>query len=114
MEAEEKNQETPTADSDSEKTTQNSTESPTRASPPKPTSKSKASKRSPNPLYWFGVLVPPTLRNAQQSFSSAIDGPIPKLASVVTEMREVEERVGALRELLGSREKDVGRESIKT
>lgn len=53
-----------------------------------------------NPLHWFGVLVPAALRNAQTSFVSAVDGPIPALANVIIEMREVEQNVHNLRKTL--------------
>ncbi|KAF3482344.1 uncharacterized protein GIQ15_05103 [Arthroderma uncinatum] len=63
--------------------------------------KAKTKTKSSNPLHWFGILVPPPLRNAQESFSGAVAGPIPALAGVVSEMREVERKVEGLRELLG-------------
>lgn len=55
-----------------------------------------------NPLRWFGVLVPPALRAAQGSFTSAIEGPVPALVSVIAEMHEVEVKVDKLRRLLFS------------
>lgn len=55
---------------------------------------------SRDPLRWFGVLVPPSLRAAQGSFACAIEGPVPQLARVVGEMREVEGKVDKLRGLL--------------
>lgn len=53
--------------------------------------------RSEDPLSWFGILVPPSLRNAKQSFSDAVNDTIPQLASVALEMRVVEGLVGDLR-----------------
>ncbi|KAL1987734.1 hypothetical protein VTN96DRAFT_2574 [Rasamsonia emersonii] len=53
--------------------------------------------RSDDPLSWYGILVPPSLKNAQRSFTEAIEGNIPKLASVIHEMRQVEEHVHKLR-----------------
>ncbi|WEW57539.1 hypothetical protein PRK78_003006 [Emydomyces testavorans] len=55
---------------------------------------------SSNPLYWFGVLVPAALRDAQKSFVSVIEGPISALANVTLEMREVEQKVEDLRKVL--------------
>ncbi|PGH10583.1 hypothetical protein AJ79_05406 [Helicocarpus griseus UAMH5409] len=55
-----------------------------------------------NPINWFGILVPTTLRSAQQSFCSAVEGPVPALAGVVTEMRETEREVEELRSQLAS------------
>ncbi|ODH28073.1 hypothetical protein ACO22_04011 [Paracoccidioides brasiliensis] len=60
--------------------------------------------QSPNPLNWFGILVPTALRSAQQTFSEVVEGAIPALANVITEMREVEKKVEALRALLLARE----------
>ncbi|PGH00172.1 hypothetical protein AJ80_09226 [Polytolypa hystricis UAMH7299] len=50
-----------------------------------------------NPLRWFGILVPPALRQAQASFISAVETPIPALAGVVAEMRDIESKVGETR-----------------
>ncbi|KAL2385828.1 hypothetical protein RJZ90_001002 [Blastomyces dermatitidis] len=62
--------------------------------------KSSTNRQSSNPLNWFGILVPPALRTAQQSFCTAVEGPITTLAGVITEMREVEREVEALRGML--------------
>ena len=56
--------------------------------------------KSTNPLRWFGVLIPPSLRAAQGSFTSAVEGPVPALVNVIAEMREVESQVNKLRGLL--------------
>jgi hypothetical protein len=61
--------------------------------------KSQAPK---NPLRWFGVLVPPFLSTTQTSFATAVQGPIPELASVITEMREVESKVNELRSFIAA------------
>jgi hypothetical protein len=53
--------------------------------------------RSDNPLSWYGILVPPSLKTAQQSFTQVIAGTVPKLASVGYEMRDLESRVRDLR-----------------
>ncbi|KAM5489974.1 hypothetical protein MaudMau93_002836 [Microsporum audouinii] len=66
-----------------------------------PRTKTVAKTKTSNPLHWFGILVPPPLRNAQEAFCGAVAGPIPALAGVVSEMREVERKVEGLRQLLG-------------
>ncbi|KAM5431605.1 hypothetical protein McanMca71_004840 [Microsporum canis] len=66
-----------------------------------PRTKTVAETKTSNPLHWFGILVPPPLRNAQEAFCGAVAGPIPALAGVVSEMREVERKVEGLRQLLG-------------
>ncbi|KAH8703805.1 hypothetical protein BGW36DRAFT_287395 [Talaromyces proteolyticus] len=53
--------------------------------------------RSDDPISWYGILVPPSLRSAQKSFTEAIDSDIPQLASVLGEMRCVENLVRELR-----------------
>jgi hypothetical protein len=71
--------------------------------PEKENAKSGGSAKSQapkNPLRWFGVLVPPFLSTAQRSFTTAVQAPIPELASIITEMREVESKVTELRSLI--------------
>ena len=53
--------------------------------------------RSSDPLTWYGILVPPSLRSAQKSFTEAIEKQIPALASVVAEMQAVEKEVDRAR-----------------
>jgi coiled-coil domain-containing protein 115 len=55
--------------------------------PSKSTTETKSKPK--DPLYWFGILVPPALRSAQSSFVGAVDV-IPKLVSVQEEMRIME------------------------
>jgi coiled-coil domain-containing protein 115 len=55
-----------------------------------------------DPLSWYGILVPQSLRSAQRSFTAASDEFIPELVSVITEMRLVEERVNTVRKQLCS------------
>ncbi|EEP75643.1 predicted protein [Uncinocarpus reesii 1704] len=74
---------------------QNEVESSATADQMKPTN-----KHPPNPIHWFGILVPPALRAAQNSFTSALDGPLPTLANVITEMHEVEQKISDLRKLV--------------
>lgn len=74
------------------------TEQETREESPK---LSRKPFRSDDPLSWFGILVPPSLKNAQRSFTEAIEGKIPELASVIHDMRQVEQRVQKLRKEIG-------------
>lgn len=67
---------------------------------------SQASKpkkfRSDDPIHWYGILVPPSLRTAQRSFTQAIQGQVPELAGTIVEMRALEERITRLRKELGT------------
>lgn len=58
---------------------------------------STPSTSNTHPLRWFGVLVPPSLRSAQESFVSAVEGAVPRLASVIAEMHEVEGQIRSRR-----------------
>ncbi|KAJ5624566.1 hypothetical protein N7510_000875 [Penicillium lagena] len=57
--------------------------------------------RSSDPINWYGILVPSSLRNAQTSFTGAVDTQVPELAGVVVEMRAVEDEISQLRKKLG-------------
>ncbi|CAI7630388.1 unnamed protein product [Penicillium viridicatum] len=61
---------------------------------PKPVSKKF---RSADPIHWYGILVPQSLRRAQDSFANAIDNQVPDLASTTVEMRALEQRISQLR-----------------
>lgn len=66
------------------------------------TSKTTPKKfRSDDPIHWYGILVPPSLRTAQKSFTDAIQGQVPELAGAIVEMRVLEERITQLRKELG-------------
>ncbi|KAF2104750.1 hypothetical protein NA57DRAFT_70957 [Rhizodiscina lignyota] len=59
---------------------------------------SENSKEVPvDPLRWFGILVPPALRTAQANFRAAVEGPVPKLASITKQMRALEPEISRLR-----------------
>uniref|UniRef100_A0A093XWA1 Vacuolar ATPase assembly protein VMA22 n=1 Tax=Talaromyces marneffei PM1 TaxID=1077442 RepID=A0A093XWA1_TALMA len=67
------------------------------------TKKKKKIFRSDDPISWYGILVPSSLKSAQKSFTEAIDDGIPHLVSVISEMRRVEDMVYELRkEIYGS------------
>ncbi|KAL4894133.1 hypothetical protein BDV59DRAFT_175906 [Aspergillus ambiguus] len=63
--------------------------------------KSKTKPRSSDPLRWYGILVPPSLRSAQRSFTDAVEGHLAELASVVVEMQMAEKDIARVREELG-------------
>jgi hypothetical protein len=50
-----------------------------------------------DPIRWFGFLVPPALRSAQESFVSSVEGPIPQLSTLASELRGTEVDIGRLR-----------------
>lgn len=58
--------------------------------------------RSTDPIHWHGILVPQSLRQAQASFTTAIDQQVPDLASTILEMRNLEHQISELQAQLGS------------
>lgn len=58
--------------------------------------------RSHDPIYWYGILVPPSLRNAQKSFTEAIEDQVPELAGAVVQMRVLEKQIAQVRAQLES------------
>ncbi|KAL1301418.1 hypothetical protein AAFC00_005675 [Neodothiora populina] len=57
----------------------------------------KPPKQPPNPLHWYGILVPYQLRQAQGSFISAVEGPIGEAVTTAHEMRRLEVEIRKLR-----------------
>ena len=57
---------------------------------PVPKGTETGSSMTRDPLNWFGILVPSTLRASQRNFKDAVTDGIPALASVAKEMRAVE------------------------
>jgi len=57
----------------------------------------KTSKKTQDPLRWFGILVPPALRSAQQTFVSAVEESIPRLATIARDLRNQEIEIGRVR-----------------
>ncbi|KAJ5613534.1 hypothetical protein N7528_007188 [Penicillium herquei] len=53
--------------------------------------------QSDDPIYWFGVLVPSSLRTAQKAFTEGIQRQVPELAAVTVEMRGLEQQILHLR-----------------
>jgi hypothetical protein len=67
---------------------------------PPSTQPKKNPVRGGDPLSWYGILVPQSLRSAQKSFTAAIEG-LPELVGVVHEMRILEREISGFRERLG-------------
>ncbi|KAL8820961.1 MAG: hypothetical protein Q9223_000915 [Gallowayella weberi] len=51
----------------------------------------------PDPLKWFGILVPPALRATQMSFKHAVIEAIPLLANLTNEMKSMEIEIRRMR-----------------
>jgi coiled-coil domain-containing protein 115 len=82
---------------------------PSLASPlvEKPTTPTKQNARTyPDPLNWYGLLVPPSLRAAQASFTSVVDNQIPLLLNTQAEMAKLEAQIRALRREAGLSHQD--------
>ncbi|KXG45756.1 uncharacterized protein PGRI_046120 [Penicillium griseofulvum] len=62
--------------------------------------------RSADPIHWYGILVPQSLRRAQDCFANAIDNQVPDLASTTVEMRALERQIGQLRARLETESSD--------
>jgi hypothetical protein len=71
--------------------------------PPAPEKTKSARKKfhSDDPIYWYGILVPPSLRTAQKSFTEAIQSQVPDLAGTIVEMRALEQKITQVRAKLG-------------
>ncbi|KAI5297465.1 hypothetical protein KEM56_004799 [Ascosphaera pollenicola] len=50
-----------------------------------------------DPINWFGILVPQSLREAQRSFANVVDGPICHVASLLADMVRLENEIWILR-----------------
>ncbi|KAL4924907.1 uncharacterized protein BDV17DRAFT_295000 [Aspergillus undulatus] len=61
----------------------------------------KQKPRTSDPIRWYGILVPPSLRSAQKSFTEAVEGSLPELASTVVAMQVAEKEILRLRTELG-------------
>ncbi|RJE24850.1 hypothetical protein PHISCL_02804 [Aspergillus sclerotialis] len=59
--------------------------------------------RSLDPITWYGILVPASLRSAQKSFTEAVESQLPELACVTVEMRALEKEVERVRQELGGK-----------
>lgn len=59
----------------------------------------------PDPLHWFGILVPSELRCAQRSFGSAMQEPLEKAVNASRCMRQVEAEVNKTRKAIKKADK---------
>eukprot|EP00918_Siedleckia_nematoides_P027596 GHVU01059493.1.p1 GENE.GHVU01059493.1~~GHVU01059493.1.p1 ORF type:complete len:110 (-),score=8.45 GHVU01059493.1:117-446(-) len=50
----------------------------------------------PDPIRWFGILVPPALRAAQSFFVSSVEDSVPRLIELGRDLRVQEIRIGRL------------------
>ncbi|KAH7079300.1 hypothetical protein BKA63DRAFT_563941 [Paraphoma chrysanthemicola] len=57
----------------------------------------QSAAKARDPLRWFGILVPPALRSAQSTFTAAVEGPIPDLATIARDLRNQEIEIGRVR-----------------
>ncbi|MCJ1259729.1 hypothetical protein MMC24_007568 [Lignoscripta atroalba] len=71
--------------------------------PKTPASRATSTRIPGDPLKWFGILVPPSLRSAQADFRAAIIEGVPALANAMLDLRAIEKEVARLRgEIAGS------------
>ena len=54
-------------------------------------------KKPTDPLYLYGILLPPQLKQSQASFISAIEGPVGEAASTAHGLRKIEVEIRKLR-----------------
>jgi hypothetical protein len=90
-----------TVASTSEPDTPASEDSNTEPPAPEKTKTIRKKFRSDDPIYWYGILVPPSLRTAQKSFTEAIQTEVPDLAGTIVEMRALEQKITQVRAKLG-------------
>jgi hypothetical protein len=77
---------------------------PATAKPSSPSStKTKPAPSNRDPLNWYGILIPPPLRQAQASFISAVESSVPQLLNTSASMHDLEARITKLRIKLGLR-----------
>ncbi|KAH0350455.1 hypothetical protein KCU83_g4902, partial [Aureobasidium melanogenum] len=69
--------------------------------------KESKQKKVRDPIHWYGILVPPTLRSSQNSFKSAIQDPIVEAANSAQALRYVNMEIRKLRKDIKKAEKRV-------
>lgn len=93
---------TPLHQSDSdhpEKNSEQASEEKTEDQPSKRTSKSS------DPVHWYGILVPPALRQSQKSFISIVEGPMLEASHSAQALRRGEVEIRKLRKDIKKAEK---------
>lgn len=73
----------------------------------KPDNKEKTHNKVRDPLHWYGILVPPSLRASQKSFNSAIHDPVITAANSAQALRRVDMDIRKLRKDIKKAEKRV-------
>lgn len=73
----------------------------TSSSDYRPITNTTSFKQSDDPISWFGVLVPQSLRNVQNSFTSVAETIVPQLVNIMMDMREAELKIYDLRNKIG-------------
>jgi hypothetical protein len=76
---------------------------PTITKPASSSTKTKPTPSNRDPLNWYGILIPPPLRQAQASFISAVESSVPQLLNTSASMHDLETRITKLRIELGLR-----------
>lgn len=74
---------------------------------PPSTPPAEDAKPPPDPLRWFGILVPPALRACQSSFVSAVEGPVAQASNASRSMRGVEVEIRRVRKEIRRSERTV-------
>ncbi|KAK5999548.1 hypothetical protein QM012_005401 [Aureobasidium pullulans] len=59
--------------------------------------KEATQKKVRDPIHWYGILVPPTLRSSQKSFKSAIQDPVIQAANSAQALRHINMEIRKLR-----------------
>lgn len=73
----------------------------------KPDDKAKTHNKVRDPLHWYGILVPPSLRASQKSFISAIHDPVIDATNAAQALRRVDMDIRKLRKDIKKAEKRV-------
>lgn len=76
-------------------------EQPTMTEKPRKDARPKQDPATRDPLTWFGILVPPALRQTQTQFVNAASDQIPSLLWVISRLSSSEEQIWKVREELG-------------
>lgn len=69
--------------------------------------KEATQKKVRDPIHWYGILVPPSLRSSQKSFKSAIQDPVIKAANSAQALRHINMEIRKTRKDIKKAEKRV-------
>lgn len=69
--------------------------------------KEATKKKVRDPIHWYGILVPPSLRSSQKSFKSAIQNPVIEAANSAQALRHINMEIRKLRKDIKKAEKRV-------